>query len=123
MRFLPLIAATLVALALGCAAELDGPHARAARIEQQLLASCSCHPKKIEGLALEQEIRSSILLGIERGLDDDAILWATLERHGRALLEAGIADIAERARAVLVIAPLSLLLAAVAFLLQLRPGS
>jgi hypothetical protein len=81
----------VLGILLACAPEggdpLDG---RAQRIEQRLLASCSCHPTKIEGLPLEREIRAEIRRLLAENLDDDAILWAVLKTHGTALLEAGI---------------------------------
>ncbi len=113
------LVALLVGCALGCAPETD-EGARAVRIERQLLASCSCHPKKIEGLPLQTEIRGAIRAGIAGGLDDNAILWQVLERHGTALLRAGIEDVALRAKAALGVTAFCLLLGSGAFLLQLR---
>ena len=104
----------------GCAGEPSSVDARRAAIEERLLASCSCHPKKIAGLPLEAAIRKEIRVGIAQGLDDDAILWQVLQIHGTALLEAGIEDLELRARAVLVETPLVLLLGGAALLLQLR---
>ncbi|MFI5315907.1 MAG: hypothetical protein ACHQ6T_09405 [Myxococcota bacterium] len=71
--------------------------ARAESIEHKLLASCSCHPKKIAGLPLETEIRAAIREGMAAGLDDDAVLWRVLQTHGTALLAAGIQDLQARA--------------------------
>ena len=117
-------AATLCSLllwtALACVPAEDPGEARAARLEQQLLASCSCHPKKIAGLPLETEIRSAIAAGIASGHDDGTILWAVLQSHGTALLSAGIDDVEQRARAAVAIIPLCLTLGAAALLLQLR---
>jgi hypothetical protein len=118
-RGLALLAQAGLALA-SSAGGVEPPDERAARIERQLLASCSCHPKKIAGLPLQGEVRAAIAAGIDEGLDDNAVLWRVLERHGTALLQAGVEDIALRARAVLVITPFALLLGAGAFLLQLR---
>ena len=89
-----------VGLLLACAAgESDPVEARAQQLEARLLASCSCHPNKIAGLPIEREIRAEIRRLLEEDLDDDAILWAVLERHGKALLEAGIDDVEVRAAA------------------------
>jgi hypothetical protein len=107
-------------LVLACAPGADPLEGRAERIEARLLASCSCHPKKIEGLPIEREIRAEIRRLLAEDLDDDAILWAVLERHGTALLEAGIEDVEVRAAAVLVETAVILLLSAAVLLLQLR---
>lgn len=110
----------LLLAALACAPADDPFEARAARLEEQLLASCSCHPKKIAGLPLETEIRAAIAAGIASGDDDGTILWSVLQSHGTALLTAGIDDVEQRARAAIAIVPLCLTLGAAALLLQLR---
>jgi hypothetical protein len=118
-----LLAAVALGLGLACAPASDEAGARAASIERQLLSSCSCHPKKIEGLPLQTEIRSAISAGVAQGLDDNTILWRVLERHGRALLEAGVEDVALRAQVAIWTMAFCLLLGSAAFLLQLRrPG-
>ncbi len=114
------LCALLLLAALACAGESDPGELRAARLEQQLLASCSCHPKKIAGLPLEREIREAIAAGIAGGDDDGTILWSVLQSHGTALLSAGIEDVELRARAVIALVPLCLFLGAAALLLQLR---
>jgi hypothetical protein len=98
----PLRALALLVFALCAAAACErvtDVDARAASIEHKLLASCSCHPKKIAGLPLETEIRAAIREGIAAGLDDDAVLWSVLQTHGTALLAAGIQDLQTRALA------------------------
>lgn len=117
---LPLAA---LALALACVGSPDGADpvdARAARLERQLLASCSCHPKQIAGLEVERDIRAAIRAGIAAGHDDGDILWSVLQAHGTELLTAGVADVERRADAVLVATPAVFLLGAAALLLQLR---
>jgi hypothetical protein len=110
----------LLAIASGCASESDPLADRAARIEARLLASCSCHPKKIEGLTVEREIRTQIRTLIGQGLDDDEILWATLMAHGTELLEAGIEDATLRATVAMAETGAILLVACGVLLLQLR---
>ncbi|HTO70287.1 MAG TPA: hypothetical protein VMR31_10540 [Myxococcota bacterium] len=92
------LALALFGAATACVRETD-VDARAASIEHKLLASCSCHPKKIAGLPLETEIRAAIREGIAEGKDDDAVLWGVLQTHGTALLAAGIQDLETRAAA------------------------
>lgn len=120
MRGASLLLALALLGVLGCADDPDPLETRAARIEERLLATCSCHPKRIVGLPLEREIRAAIRRGIEAGQEDDAILWAVLQTHGTALLEAGIEDVAQRAAMAAVETVLILLLAGGALLLQLR---
>ena len=110
-------------LGAGCN-EADAPfEVRAADLEQRLLASCSCHPKKISGLPLETRIREDIAKGLAQGLDDDTILWDLITTHGTELLTAGVEDLDARARAVLIQTPLILLAGAAVLLLQLRRNS
>jgi hypothetical protein len=97
-----------------------GVEARAAAIEHKLLASCSCHPKKIAGLPLEHEIRAAIREGIGAGLDDDAVLWSVLQTHGTALLAAGIQDLETRALAFAVETGALVVVGLGVLLLQLR---
>jgi len=116
---------TLVLLALVfCAApacqRVTDVDARAASIEHKLLASCSCHPKKIAGLPLETEIRAAIREGIAAGLDDDAVLWSVLQTHGTALLAAGIQDLQTRALAFSVETGALVVVGLGVLLLQLR---
>jgi hypothetical protein len=115
--------AAVLALALVAAPACEravGTDARAAAIEHELLASCSCHPKKIAGLPLEAEIRAAIREGIAEGKDDDAVLWAVLQTHGTALLAAGIQDLQARAAAFSVESGALVLLGLGVLLLQLR---
>ncbi|HKC52367.1 MAG TPA: hypothetical protein VKF60_16365 [Myxococcota bacterium] len=119
-RLVRALTLSLALLAAPACERAPGADARAASIEHKLLASCSCHPKKIAGLPLELEIRSAIREGMAEGLDDDAVLWRVLQTHGTALLAAGIQDLEARAAAfaaetgVLIVAGLGVLL------LQLR---
>ena len=112
----------LVCLGLGAAAGCapDSDLERAARIERDLLVSCSCHPKKISGLPIEAAIRASIAAGIGRGQSDDEILWDVLMEHGNALLRAGIEDVALRASAAAGVSAAALLGGLGVLLLQLR---
>jgi hypothetical protein len=119
-RFARALLLSLALVAAPACERATGSDARAASIEHKLLASCSCHPKKIAGLPLEKEIRSAIREGMAEGLDDDAVLWRVLQTHGTALLAAGIQDLEARAAAfaaetgVVIVAGLGVLL------LQLR---
>ena len=118
-RALPvLLALFCLGVAAGCAPAGDAE--RAARIERDLLASCSCHPKKIEGLPIESAIRESIAAGIASGRSDSEILWAVLSEHGNALLRAGIEDVALRAAAAATVSVATLLAGLGVLLLQLR---
>lgn len=118
------LAALLLSLAVvsGCGggADRDPVAERASLIEARLLASCSCHPRKIEGLTVEREIRTQIRTLIGQGLDDDEILWATLMAHGTELLEAGIEDATLRANVALAETGAILVVACAVLLLQLR---
>jgi hypothetical protein len=114
------VAVTLI-WAGGCA--LDSPQDRAAAIEKQLLASCTCHPRKISGLPLETQIREAIGAGIAAGLDDDAILWRVLQTHGNAILRAGIDDLETRALAFVIESGGILVMGLGVLLLQLRRRS
>ena len=108
-------------LATGCGGEPADPfEARAADIERRLLESCSCHPKKIEGLPLETALRQSIRAHLLTGMDDDDVAWLVLKEYGAALLRAGIEDVESRAVAVAVLTPVLLLVGAGVLLLQLR---
>ena len=118
LRSLALLALVLCA-APGCERVTD-VDARAASIEHKLLASCSCHPKKIAGLPLETEIRAAIREGIAAGLDDDAVLWSVLQTHGTALLAAGIQDLQTRALAFSVETAALVVVGLGVLLLQLR---
>jgi hypothetical protein len=119
-RFVRAVVLSLALVAAPACGRATGADERAASIEHKLLASCSCHPKKIAGLPLEREIRTAIREGMADGLDDDAVLWRVLQTHGTALLAAGIQDLEARAAAfaaetgVVVVAGLGVLL------LQLR---
>lgn len=119
-RFARALLLSLALVAAPACERATGSDARAASIEHKLLASCSCHPKKIAGLPLEKEIRFAIREGMAEGLDDDAVLWRVLQTHGTALLAAGIQDLEARAAAfaaetgVVIVAGLGVLL------LQLR---
>lgn len=113
------LAAALLAATSACVRETS-VDARAASIEHKLLASCSCHPKKIAGLPLETEIRAAIREGIAEGKDDDAVLWAVLQTHGTALLAAGIQDLEARAAAFSVETGGLVVLGLGVLLLQLR---
>ena len=107
--------------AAGCAPDTEME--RAARIERDLLVSCSCHPKKISGLPIESAIRESIAAGIGRGQSDAEILWDVLMEHGNALLRAGIEDVALRASAAAGVSATALLAGLGVLLLQIRrPG-
>jgi hypothetical protein len=110
----------LLALGPGCADDVGLEESRAQRIEQQLLASCSCHPRKIEGLEIERQIRTAIASLIDQGLDDDAILWSVLQQHGAELLSAGVEDVELRARVAFIEVGGILLVAGGVLLLQLR---
>jgi len=116
-RALLLSLALLAAPACGRVTDVD---ARAAAIEHKLLASCSCHPKKIAGLPLEKEIRAAIREGMADGLDDDAVLWRVLQTHGTALLAAGIQDLQARATAFVAESGLLVVAGLGVLLLQLR---
>ncbi len=115
---LGLIAAGLLVLGLGAAGCSSDAGTRAERIERQLLVSCSCHPKKIDGLPLEGAIRETIREGIAAGQSDDEILWAALMAHGNALLSAGVEDVEVRAAAAIAGTGLALLLALGVLLMQ-----
>ncbi|HXZ85783.1 MAG TPA: hypothetical protein VEI82_09855 [Myxococcota bacterium] len=118
-----LLRALALALLLGAAPACErvtSVDARAASIEHKLLASCSCHPKKIAGLPLETEIRAAIREGIAAGLDDDGVLWAVLQTHGTALLAAGIQDLQARALAFAVETGALIVVGLGVLLLQLR---
>jgi hypothetical protein len=116
---LPLVALVIVLATAGCT---DDPLAagRAAELERRLLVSCQCHPRKIDGLPLQEEIRSAIQAGIATGLDDDTILWNVLETHGTALLSAGIDDLEERTLAFVAETALMMVAGLGVLLLQLR---
>jgi hypothetical protein len=98
-RFARALVLSLALVAAPACERATGADERAAAIEHKLLASCSCHPKKIAGLPLEREIRTAIREGMADGLDDDAVLWRVLQTHGTALLAAGIQDLEARAAA------------------------
>jgi hypothetical protein len=117
-----LLPALLVAAlaAVGCDRAPSGIEARVDAIEERLLASCSCHPKKIEGLDLQRTIRTDIRTHLLAGKPDDEILWALVMKHGNALLRAGQGDVQLRANAVLAETALVLVWAAAVLLLQLR---
>jgi hypothetical protein len=119
---LPALVIGALALA-GCDESPTGIEARIDAIEERLLASCSCHPKKIEGLDLERSIRADIRAGLLAGEPEDEILWAVLMRHGTALLEAGQGDVQLRANLALAETALVVLWAAGVLLLQLRRRS
>jgi hypothetical protein len=120
-RALRVLALALFALCAAPACErATSVEARAASIEHKLLASCSCHPKKIAGLPLETEIRAAIRDGIAAGEDDDAVLWGVLQTHGTALLAAGIQDLQTRALAFSVESGALVVLGLGVLLLQLR---
>jgi hypothetical protein len=114
-----LVLCVALVAAPGCE-RAGGADARAASIEHKLLASCSCHPKKIAGLPLEKEIRAAIREGMADGLDDDAVLWRVLQTHGTALLAAGIQDLEARATAFAAETGLVIVAGLGVLLLQLR---
>jgi hypothetical protein len=119
LPFLAVVAVLAVAACSGDPVMTD----RAAELERRLLVSCQCHPKKIDGLPLQEEIRSAIQAGIVSGLDDDAILWKVLGTHGTALLGAGIDDVEARALAFVAESALILIAGFGILLLQLRRRS
>ena len=67
--------------------------ARVADLERRLTTTCACHPRKIEGLPIQGEIRVDLAGWIREGKSDDEILWLAFARYGRALLAAGIQDL------------------------------
>jgi len=71
----------------------DDVAARVADLERRLTTTCACHPRKIEGLPIQGEIRGDLAEWIREGKSDDEILWLAFSRYGRALLAAGIQDL------------------------------
>ncbi len=71
----------------------DDVAARVADLERRLTTTCACHPRQIEGLPIQGEIRTDLAGWIREGKGDDEILWLAFARHGRALLAAGIQDL------------------------------
>ncbi len=110
----------LLALGSACSDETGAGDARAQRIEERLLVSCSCHPRRIAGLPIEQELRVAIRVLVEQGLDDDTILWTVFQQYGSDLLRAGVQDVELRANAALAEIGGILLLTCAVLLLQLR---
>jgi len=67
--------------------------ARVADLERRLTTTCACHPRKIEGLPIQEEIRADLAAWIREGKGDDEILWLAFARYGSALLAAGIQNL------------------------------
>jgi len=67
--------------------------ARVADLERRLTTTCACHPRKIEGLPIQGEIRADLAAWIREGKGDDEILWLAFARYGSALLAAGIQNL------------------------------
>jgi hypothetical protein len=71
----------------------DDVAARVADLERRLTTTCACHPRQIEGLPIQGQIRADLAAWIREGKGDDEILWLAFARHGRALLAVGIQDL------------------------------
>jgi hypothetical protein len=90
----------IVALAVGLAGWAVWPRqgkgsvdARVAEIEHRLTTTCSCHPRRIQGLPIEGAIQADLRRWVLEGKDDDTILWLAFSRYGTALLTAGIQNL------------------------------
>ncbi|MDP3937165.1 MAG: cytochrome c-type biogenesis protein CcmH [Deltaproteobacteria bacterium] len=70
--------------------------ARVVALERRLAETCACHPRKIEGLPVQQRIRADIRGWLAEGKDDREILWLGFTRYGSELLAAGIEDLEGR---------------------------
>jgi hypothetical protein len=120
LALVPTLLGLMLVLANGACTRQESGGGRAAELERRLLVSCYCHPRKIAGLPIQEEIRSVIQAGIDAGLDDDAILWKVLETHGTALLSAGVDDLETRALAFATESALIVIVGLGVLLLQLR---
>ena len=93
-RIAALVLVISLAGAVGCARSGKGDiDARVANLERRLTTTCSCHPRRIEGLPIEAAIRADLRRWILEGRDDDTILWMAFQRYGKELLTAGIRNL------------------------------
>lgn len=89
-----LFLALLIPAAQGChRIHPNDVAARVADLERRLTTTCACHPRKIEGLPIQGQIRADLAAWIREGKGDDEILWLAFARYGSALLAAGIQNL------------------------------